>query len=60
MPPALRPLDGKWVCAQVYGGPAVARIRGLVGGIPVDRVIGRRDGCEIGSYDRHMELLGIP
>jgi hypothetical protein len=47
-------------CTQIYGGPAVALVRGRVGGLAVSgEPIGRRDGCEIGAYDRTMELLGI-
>ncbi len=61
MPPPLPPRrDGELFCTQIYGGPEVARIRGLIGGMSVNGVIGRRDGCEIGGYDRNMDLLGVP
>jgi hypothetical protein len=49
------------LCTQIYGGPAVAMIRGLIGGVSVGGgPMARRDGCEISAYDRNMELLGIP
>jgi len=61
VPPPLPPIRGDVFCTQIYGGPAVAMIRGLVGGLPVGGgPIGRRDGCGISGYDRNMELLGIP
>ena len=61
VPPPLPPIRGDVFCTQIYGGPAVAMIRGLVGGVPMGGgPIGRRDGCEISGYDRNMELLGIP
>ncbi len=52
--------EGQVFCTLIYGGPEVARIRGLIGGMPVDGVLGRRDGCETPGFDRNMELLGIP
>jgi hypothetical protein len=50
--------DGDALCTQMYS-PAVARIRGHVGGVAVDWVFSGRDGCEIGQYDRAMTLLGM-
>jgi hypothetical protein len=62
LPPPLPPIrDGNALCTQIYGGPAVAMIRGLIGGVPAGGgPMARRDGCEISGYDRNMELLGIP
>lgn len=40
------------VCAEVYGGPATARISGRIEGRPVDRRLARTDACEIDDWDR--------
>jgi hypothetical protein len=60
-PPPLPPrrTDPGISCTQVYS-PSVARIRGVVGGIPVDRVFGGRDGCELSGFNATLDLLGIP
>jgi hypothetical protein len=61
VPPSLPSRGDAWLfCTQIYGGPGVARIRGVIGGVTVNGMFGRRDGCEISGYDAHMELLGIP
>jgi hypothetical protein len=48
------------VCAAIYGGPEVARIRGWWLGGPVDATLTRVDGCAISGYDATMTLLGVP
>jgi hypothetical protein len=47
-------------CAEIYGGPDRARIRGNVRGSSVDRRFGRADGCEIADWDRARLLLPRP
>lgn len=45
------------VCAQVYGGPQAAWVRGRIGGRPVDRRITRADGCGIADWAALAGLL---
>ena len=47
-------------CTEVYGGPSRARVRGNVRGTAVDRRFARRDGCEIGDWQRARLLLPRP
>jgi hypothetical protein len=56
---AARP-DSHRVCTLVYGGPQTARIHGDVGSRAVNRLFGRRDGCEIGDWNRVAGLLPPP
>jgi hypothetical protein len=44
-------------CAEVYGGPATARISGRFEGRRVDRRLARTDACEIDDWDRADPLL---
>jgi hypothetical protein len=48
--------DGS-VCTMQYGGPATAHVTGVWAGRPVDASYDRRDGCEIGRWDRMVPLL---
>ena len=57
-PGQLEPVPGRDVCAQIYGGPAVARVRGELRGKQVDATFERSDGCEIERWDRNRVLLG--
>jgi hypothetical protein len=41
----------------VYGGRAVAKVTGLIGGHPVNARFTRTDGCEIARWDRLGFLL---
>ncbi|MEU9554412.1 SSI family serine proteinase inhibitor [Streptomyces fumanus] len=45
------------VCTMQYGGPATARVTGTWAGRPVDATYDRRDGCQIGRWDRLVPLL---
>ncbi len=45
------------VCAEVFGGPAKARISGRIDGRRVDRRLARTDACEISDWDRVDVLL---
>jgi hypothetical protein len=47
-------------CAQVYGGPQHATIKGTVGGQRVDVKVERTDGCGIEDWERLEWLLGPP
>ena len=44
-------------CAQVYGGPATARVSGRIDGRRVDRRLARTDACEIDDWNRLGALL---
>ncbi len=45
------------VCAQIYGGPQTAWVRGRVGTRVVDRRFARRNGCETADWSRAEALL---
>jgi len=46
------------VCAQVYGGPAVATVDGTLGGEPVSARFTLTDACEIERWRLNRALLG--
>jgi hypothetical protein len=56
--PFVRPADDV-VCTEIYGGPAVAEIRGMFAGTQVDATFSRTDGCEIELWDRHQFLFPV-
>ena len=39
-------------CSQIYGGPAVARVRGRLRGRDVDSLFTRTDGCQVARWDK--------
>ena len=40
------------VCTELYGGPAEAVVTGRLRGHPVSARFGRKDGCQIGRWNR--------
>ncbi|MCS0601622.1 subtilase-type protease inhibitor [Streptomyces sp. LP11] len=44
-------------CTMLYGGAATAHVTGTWAGRPVDATYDRRDGCEIGRWDRMVPVL---
>jgi hypothetical protein len=56
--PFVRPSEQE-VCTQIYGGPALAEIRGTFKGAEVDATFARTDGCEIAFWDRHQFLFPV-
>ncbi|MEE1939656.1 SSI family serine proteinase inhibitor [Streptomyces sp. TRM 70361] len=44
-------------CAQIYGGPATARVTGTWRGRPVNAAFDRTDGCEIARWDALVPAL---
>ena len=44
-------------CTQIYGGPALAYVRGTFRGAPVARWFNRKNGCEIERWERVRFLL---
>jgi hypothetical protein len=47
------------ICTEIYGGPAVARVRGTFDGAEVDASFARTDGCQIALWDRHAFLFPV-
>ena len=47
-------------CAAIFGGPAVATVRGAVLGRDVDARFTLADSCEIERWQRNSVLLGDP
>ena len=45
------------LCTQIYGGPEVARVTGRFRGNRIWAEFRRRDGCEIGRWERLRPLL---
>jgi hypothetical protein len=52
-----RPIPKDVVCTALYGGPQVARITGRFRGQRIWAEFRRRDGCEIGRWERLRPLL---
>jgi hypothetical protein len=51
-PRAFAPTPRDVVCAQIYGGPQVAEVRGTFEGRAVDTGFTRRDSCEMERWER--------
>jgi Subtilisin inhibitor-like len=51
--------SGEVVCTEIYGGPAVAEIRGIFNGAQVDMTFARTDGCQIAAWKRHQFLFPV-
>lgn len=43
-------------CTEIYGGPEVARVTGMIDGDKVDATFSRTNGCEIARWDAAMPL----
>jgi len=56
----LEPVPRRTACAQVYGGPATARVTGELRGVRVSADFDLTDGCEIARWRRNAALLGAP
>lgn len=52
------PVPPATACAEVYGGPATARVDGTLAGRPVHATFDRRNACEMARWDRLEALLG--
>jgi hypothetical protein len=59
-PRDLDPVPRGTACAQVYGGPATARVTGELRGVRVSAGFDLSDACEIGRWRRNAALLGAP
>jgi hypothetical protein len=56
----LAPVPPTTACAEIYGGPATARVTGTLRGERVEAEFSRVDACEIERWDRNAALLGPP
>jgi hypothetical protein len=54
----LAPVPAATACAELYGGPATARVSGELRGEQVDAHFDRVNGCEINRWDENRALLG--
>lgn len=52
------PVAPSTACAEVYGGPATARVVGTLEGEPIDANFSRINACEMARWDRVKALLG--
>ena len=52
------PVPADTACAEVYGGPATARVDGTLDGRPLHATFDRTDACQIARWDRLEPLLG--
>jgi hypothetical protein len=59
-PRDLEPVPRGTACAEVYGGPATARVTGKLRGKRVSADFDLSDGCEIARWRRNAALLGAP
>jgi len=54
------PIPSDMACTQIYGGPQVARVAGVVFGRRVWVTFNRQDGCEIARWNRVSPWLLPP
>lgn len=59
-PRDLAPVPRRMACAQIYGGPATARVTGELRGRRVSASFKLTDACEIARWRRNAALLGPP
>jgi hypothetical protein len=59
-PRDLEPVPRRTACAQVYGGPGTARVRGDLRGVRVSADFDLTDACEIARWRRNAALVGAP
>jgi hypothetical protein len=52
------PVPPATACAEVYGGPATARVEGRLKGKRIDATFDRRNACEMARWDGVEALLG--
>lgn len=53
-----RPVPSNTACAEIYGGPATARVVGTLEGEPINATFNRINACEMARWDRLEALLG--
>ena len=56
---AFAPVPPTTACAEIYGGPQVAEVRGTFKGRPVQARFNRTDACEIARWERVKFLFPL-
>lgn len=56
---AFKPVPHGVACAQLYGGPEVAEVRGTFRGRRIQTRFSREDACRIERWDRHAFLFAV-
>ena len=56
-PEVFEPVAPDQMCAQIYGGPETATVRGTWNGMPLDTSFSRNNGCEIARWDAATGLF---
>lgn len=56
----LEPTPPTTACTEIYGGPATAKVTGVLEGRPVDAEFSLNNGCEIDRWRKASALLGEP
>lgn len=56
----LEPTPPDIACAEIYGGPATAKVTGVLQGRPVDAGFTLSNSCEIDRWRKASALLGDP
>ena len=56
---AFEPVPADTVCADIYGGPQVAEVRGSLKGREINATFNRTNGCEIARWDRVRFLFPV-
>jgi hypothetical protein len=54
---AFKPVPQGVACAQIYGGPEVAEVRGTFRGRRIQTRFSREDACRIERWNRHAFLF---
>jgi hypothetical protein len=54
---AFKPVPQGVACAQIYGGPQVAEVRGTFRGRRIETRFSREDACRIERWNRHAFLF---
>ena len=54
----IAPVPPDVACAEIYGGPARARVTGVLRGERIDARFSRVDACEMKRWDDNAALLG--
>ena len=57
---AFAPTPSTAACASIWGGPAQARVRGVVGGRAVAARFSLADGCEIARWNKLRAVVPQP
>lgn len=54
----LAPVPAGQSCTQIFGGPAVATVKGTWRGTPVNARLARNNGCELARWNKLKALIG--